>query len=72
MTPILRCIQCLTDTQTNPCEHCGSDQVVDRTQQHIPHWSRWTALKAACKICDRKVNYDDMSDDPCVPAKGTP
>jgi len=66
---ILRCIWCIKDTQTNPCEHCGSDQVLNRTQPHRPHWSRWTIDTIKCKICDRKAGYDQqlVRDDMCRP-----
>jgi hypothetical protein len=66
---ILRCIWCMKDTKTNPCEHCGSDQVVDRTKPHTPHWSRRTIRTIECKICDRVAHYDQqmVKDDRCIP-----
>jgi putative endonuclease len=70
---ILRCIWCIKDTKTNPCEHCGSDQVVDRTVKHAPHWSRATMNTVECKICDRSVpnNQQYIPGDKCEPTKQT-
>lgn len=67
--PILRCIWCCKDTKTNPCEHCGSDQVTDRTKPHSPHWSRKTMRTVECKICDREIPYEEHGkvNDRCVP-----
>jgi len=60
--PILRCIWCCKDTKTSPCEHCGSDNVVDRTKPHEPHWSRATISQVECKICDRRGPYEIQSE----------
>jgi len=67
--PILRCIWCMKDTKTNPCEHCGSDQVVDKTKRHKPHWSRFTINTIKCKICDRQAPYEQqlIANDMCNP-----
>lgn len=67
---ILRCIWCIKDTTTNPCEHCGSDQVQDRTVPHLAHWSRATIATIECKVCDRRVTveqYAVISDHKCNP-----
>jgi hypothetical protein len=67
--PVLRCIWCGQDTRTKPCEHCQNYEVVDRTQPHVPHWSRRTLDTVCCKICDREVRYDEhgYAEDLCRP-----
>jgi hypothetical protein len=67
---ILRCEWCIKDTKTNPCEHCGSISVSDRTKPHAPHWSRHTRHLIICKVCDRTAGYEQqgVANDMCYPA----
>jgi hypothetical protein len=66
---VLRCIWCCRDTKTTPCEHCGSDQVSDRTKPHAPNWSRKTIRTVECKICGREIPYEQhgFAGDVCTP-----
>ena len=70
ITPdILRCLWCGRDTKSAPCEHCGSDQVCDRTKPHSPHWSRKSIQTVECKICGREIPYHEhgKAGDICLP-----
>lgn len=46
-------------TDTNPCQHCGSDQVYDMDAPHTCHWSRKTIATVECKICGRTLSAED-------------
>lgn len=59
--PILRCTWCCKDTLTKPCQYCGNFHTVkDRTESHIPEWSRKDTAIVECKVCDRKAPYKLM------------
>lgn len=55
---MLKCIWCMKETTTSPCEHCGTSPVYDPTVAHVPHWSRKTITEIECKICGRTAPYD--------------
>lgn len=55
----LRCIWCIRDTKTKPCEHCGSDQVYNKNKFHTPHWSRLTIKTVECKQCGKVISMED-------------
>jgi hypothetical protein len=59
--PIYRCVWCIKDTRTNPCEFCGSDQVALKDEKHNCHWLSHTVSSVKCKICDKIISYDDYS-----------
>jgi len=55
----LKCIWCMSRTATNPCEHCGSDQVYDMDVPHTCHWSRKAMDTVECKICERTMSMEE-------------
>mgnify|MGYP001602384043 CR=1 FL=1 len=58
--PKYRCIWCMKDTFTNPCEFCGnSDHIYIKGAKHTCHWSRKTINSMECKICERVISNED-------------
>jgi hypothetical protein len=56
---LYRCVWCIKDTKTNPCEFCGSEYVALKDEDHNCHWSMNTMFSVKCKICDKIISYDD-------------
>ena len=54
-----RCIWCIKDTKTNPCEWCNGNDVVDKNKSHNHHWSRNTWNTVICKICDKIISLEE-------------
>ena len=60
-----RCVWCIKDTATNPCEFCGnSDSLYVKGRKHTCHWSRQTLSTVKCKICDKIEFMEDYLRNP--------
>lgn len=71
----LQCTWCMRPSNPPVCEHCGNAaHLRDPNKPHTPEWSRCTWNTVECKICGRKIPFEEhgRADDICPGGRPSP
>ena len=56
---MLKCTWCMKETETAPCDKCGSDLVVDPSARHTCEWGRQDVDTMKCKVCGKEITTEE-------------